>query len=62
VSNLPHDKHLLGDSAYPLKVNMLVPFRDNGHLNRVEKTFNKYTPSGGMLKEPLDCKNVNSGD
>ncbi|XP_060598026.1 putative nuclease HARBI1 [Ruditapes philippinarum] len=41
VSNLPHDKHLLGDSAYPLKVNMLVPFRDNGHLNRVEKKFNK---------------------
>jgi hypothetical protein len=41
VSNLPHDKPLHGDSAYPLKVNILVPFKDNGHLNRVEKKFNK---------------------
>jgi hypothetical protein len=28
--------HLLGDSAYPLSDNMLVPFRDNGHLSQAQ--------------------------
>lgn len=32
--------HLLADSAYPLSHYMLVPYRDNGHLNHVQRTFN----------------------
>ncbi|KAI4461394.1 hypothetical protein MML48_5g00014927 [Holotrichia oblita] len=32
--------HLLGDSAYPLLPNLLVPFRDNGHLTRQQHNYN----------------------
>jgi len=38
---LPSEYHLLGDSAYPLKDYLLVPFRDNGHLSRIEITYNR---------------------
>jgi len=37
---LPAQYHLLGDSAYPLRDYLLVPFRDNGHLSRTEVKFN----------------------
>ncbi|KAI4468119.1 hypothetical protein MML48_2g00012656 [Holotrichia oblita] len=37
---IPHDFHLLGDSAYPLLPNLMVPFRDNGQLNDQERNFN----------------------
>ena len=30
---LPPNSYLLGDSAYPLREFIMVPFRDNGHLN-----------------------------
>lgn len=36
----PGNSHLLGDSAYPLKTHILVPFRDNGHLNQNQKIYN----------------------
>lgn len=32
--------HLLGDSAYPLIENLLVPYRDNGHLTPVQSKYN----------------------
>lgn len=32
--------HLLGDSGYPLLPQLLVPYRDNGHLNATQKKFN----------------------
>ncbi|CAH1969581.1 unnamed protein product, partial [Acanthoscelides obtectus] len=32
--------HLLGVSAYPCLVNLLTPFRDNGHLTRRQKNYN----------------------
>ena len=38
---LPNNYHLLGDSAYALQDYLMVPFRDNGHLTRIEKEFNK---------------------
>lgn len=34
------DLHLLGDSAYPLKQWMLVPYKDVGHLTREKLHFN----------------------
>jgi len=31
---------LLGDSAYPLLPNLIVPYRDNGHLSQRQQKFN----------------------
>ncbi|XP_071057067.1 uncharacterized protein [Onthophagus taurus] len=36
---LPH-QHILGDAAYPLMTSLLKPYLDNGHLTRVQSTFN----------------------
>lgn len=36
----PQDRHLIGDAAYPLSMKILVPFKDNGHLTRIQKKFN----------------------
>ena len=33
--------HVLGDSAYPLSANMLVPDKDIGHLDPGQMKFNK---------------------
>ncbi|KAJ8910340.1 hypothetical protein NQ315_004539 [Exocentrus adspersus] len=38
--NIPQDGHLLGDSAYPLLNRLMVPFRDNGHLNDIQRNYN----------------------
>ncbi|KAL5017911.1 hypothetical protein ScPMuIL_003633 [Solemya velum] len=38
---LPSEFHLIGDSAYPMSENLLIPFRDNGHLGIIEKKYNK---------------------
>jgi hypothetical protein len=38
---LPPDLHLIGDSAYPLKDYLLVPYKDNGHLTPVDVRYNK---------------------
>jgi hypothetical protein len=32
--------HILGDSAYPLLPQLIVPYRDNGHLTSTQKKFN----------------------
>ena len=37
---IPNDMHLIGDSAYPLMQNVMVPFRDNGHLLPSQITYN----------------------
>ncbi|XP_070175895.1 putative nuclease HARBI1 [Littorina saxatilis] len=38
---LPPGYHLLGDSAYQLTPYLMVPFRNNGNLNIVERTWNR---------------------
>jgi len=37
---LPPNMHLIGDSAYPLMINLMTPFRDNSHLTREQSTYN----------------------
>lgn len=32
--------HILGDSAYPLMPQLIVPYRDNGHLTATQTRFN----------------------
>lgn len=34
------DDHFIGDSAYPLRSNLLVPFKDNGYLTNVQINYN----------------------
>jgi DDE superfamily endonuclease len=34
------DFHILGDSAYPLLPQLLVPYRDNGHLTQTQHKYN----------------------
>ena len=34
------NNNLLGDGAYPLQNWLLKPFRDNGHLTRIQRRFN----------------------
>jgi len=34
------DTHIVGDAAYPLMKNLLVPFKDNGSLSARQRRFN----------------------
>jgi len=40
VEKFPENSHLLGDSAYSLHENLLVPYRDDGHLRERKKNYN----------------------
>ncbi|XP_039313423.1 protein ALP1-like [Solenopsis invicta] len=35
-----NDSHLVGDAAYDIHTNMMVSFKDNGHLSLRQKNFN----------------------
>lgn len=37
----PNNAHLIGDNGYPLHINLMVPFKDNGHLPPRQLNFNK---------------------
>lgn len=41
----------MGDSAYPLKVYLLTPYKDNGRLNANQKIFNKKLSSARIAIE-----------
>lgn len=47
----PNDCHLLGDSAYTLQRQVIVPFRDNGHLTIEQTYFNKKLSGARMMVE-----------
>ncbi|XP_046737099.1 uncharacterized protein LOC124405876 [Diprion similis] len=40
ATKFPNDCHLLGDAAYFIHENLLMPYRDNGHLSERQKNFN----------------------
>jgi len=43
--------HIIGDSAYKLHENLLVPYRDNGHLTERQKNYNFCHASARMAIE-----------
>ena len=47
----PGDRHILGDSAYPLADWLLTPYRDNGHLTQAERNYNFVHSSTRMVIE-----------
>ncbi|XP_071652767.1 putative nuclease HARBI1 isoform X1 [Temnothorax longispinosus] len=58
-SSLRNDLHelctdnyfLLGDSAYPCLKELIVPYRDNGHLTRAQRIFNQKLSSCRVIIE-----------
>ncbi|KYN15467.1 hypothetical protein ALC57_12309 [Trachymyrmex cornetzi] len=40
IKNILGGSYILGDSAYPCLENLMVPYRDNGHLTRAQRNFN----------------------
>ena len=72
--HLADNLHIVGDSAYPLSMNMMVPYRDNGHLTDIQKKYNKHHSTSriaierafGLLKNKfrrlkyLDVRSLNS--
>lgn len=40
VSKFPEDCHLVGDLAYKLHENLLIPYRDNGHFTERQRNYN----------------------
>lgn len=42
---------MLGDSAYPCLVQLIVPYRDNGNLTRAQRTFNRKLSSCRVIIE-----------
>lgn len=47
----PQDQHLIGDCAYPLLMKLLVPFKDNGHLTRIQRKFNEKLSQNRVIIE-----------
>jgi len=39
ISKFLQDCHLVGDQAYKLHENLLVPYRDNGHLTERQRNY-----------------------
>lgn len=50
-SSVPTNCHLLGDSAYPLDLFIMVPYRDNGHLTDKQRYYNKKLSSKRVIIE-----------
>nr|CAI5854214.1 unnamed protein product [Callosobruchus analis] len=50
-SYFPENSHIIGDAAYPLHQNLLVPFRNNGHLTVRQRNYNYCLSSTRMCIE-----------
>lgn len=51
VTKFPEDSHLIGDLAYKLHENLLVPYRDDGHLTRRQRNYNFCNASARVVIE-----------
>lgn len=52
IINIVLDKYiLLGDSAYPCLTEVMIPYKDNGHLTRKQKIFNQKLSSCRVIIE-----------
>lgn len=40
LSSVPDNRHILGDSAYPMRMYLMRPHRDNGQLSNQQQNFN----------------------
>lgn len=61
VQVLPPNFHILGDSGYPMSINLMTPNRDNGHLTLEEKKYNSaFSFLKGKFRKLkfLDMRNV----
>ena len=45
------NKFIIADSAYPVKCYLVPPFKDNGHLSRRQKRFNRVVSSARQVVE-----------
>ncbi|KAJ8891184.1 hypothetical protein PR048_010699 [Dryococelus australis] len=43
--------HVLGDSTYPCLPQLITPYKDNGHLTRAQKSFNRVHSSCRIIVE-----------
>lgn len=50
-NQLNKEFHLIGDSAYPLDIFLMKPYRDNGHLTRQQQKFNYLLSSHRVVIE-----------
>lgn len=50
-SKFPNDNHLIGDAAYSLSKQLMVPYTNNGHLTQRQKNFNFCLSSSRMAVE-----------
>lgn len=51
ISKFPEDCHLIGDLAYKLHENLLIPYRDNGHITERQRNYNFVHASARMTIE-----------
>ncbi|XP_051156252.1 putative nuclease HARBI1 isoform X1 [Leptopilina boulardi] len=47
----PENRHIIGDTAYPLRRHLLTPFKDNGHLTPAEINYNKVLSKTRIIVE-----------
>lgn len=47
----PNESYIIGDAAYPIHLNLMVPFKNNGYLTREEMNFNFCLSSTRMAIE-----------
>lgn len=47
----PNDSHIIGDAAYGIHRNVMVPFRDNGYLTMRQKNYNHCLSVTRMIVE-----------
>lgn len=52
---LDANKYIIADSAYPLKMWLITPFKDNGRLNAQQRRFNKVLSSARQVVERSIC-------